>query len=135
MTSREIYDVNRYSLDKEFIASGKLTVIDEGQNTILFYKDSEIKEQASAMYHPKAALENLRKQLEAKHQSIIGINGCRMDTDYRFDGSFNSYVIELGIKATENLHMFEPTIEIEKLCTVAQHEVAYDKWLESVISK
>lgn len=133
MTSTDTYDTNRYSLTKEFIMKGMLTVIDEGQRVVLIYKDLDIEEQASGLHHPKASLQNLRNQLETKHQSILAINGCRIDTDYRFDGSFNSYVIEQGKKASENLHMFEPTTEIEKLCTVDEHEKAYDKWLESVM--
>jgi hypothetical protein len=135
MASIETYNVNRYSLAKEFIMSGKLTVIDEGQNTVLIYKDLEVEVHARGLHHPIVALENLRKQLETKHQSLVAINGCRIDTDYRATGSFSSYVIEEGKKATQNVHMFEPTDEIEKLCTVAEHIDTYDKWLESVMPK
>ena len=135
MSLTDTYKVNRYSLDKEFIAGGKLTVIDKGQKTELFYKDAEVEVQASALHHPIVALEDLRKELEVKHNSVLGINGCRIDTGLQTSGSFGCYLVEEGIKATENVHMFEPTTEVKKLCTVRQHESAYDKWLQSVIPK
>jgi hypothetical protein len=135
MSSTDTYKVSRYSLDKEFIASGTLTIIDEGQKTKLIYKDDEVEVQASALYHPIVALEELRKELEMKHNSLLGINGCRTEMSLQTSGSFSSYLIEEGVIATENVHMFEPTTEVEKLCTVEQHEVAYEKWLESVMPK
>jgi hypothetical protein len=135
MSSTDTYKVNRYTLDKELIANGTLTVIDEGQKTKLIYKDAEVEVQASALHHPITALENLRKELEVKHNSLLGINGCRMDTSRQTSSSFGSYLVEDGLKATEDVHMFEPTTEVGKLCTVEQHEAAYEKWLDSVMPK
>ena len=45
------------------------------------------------------------------------------------------YLIEQGKKASENVYMFEPTTETEKLCTLEEHVAAYERWIESVISK
>ena len=126
MSSIDTYTVNRYSLEKEFSASGKLTVIDKGQKVELIFKDAEVEVQASALYHPIVALENLRKELETKHNSLLGINGCRKDTSRQTSGNFYSYIIETGKKPTENVQMFQPTTEVEKLCTVQQHEAAYE---------
>ena len=135
MSSIDTYNVIRYSLDREFIKSGTLTVIDDGKKIGLIYKDAEVEVYASALYHPIVALENLRRELEVKHKSLFGINGCRIDASLQTSGNFGSYLIKEGIRATENVHMFEPTIVVEKLCTVEQHEAAYNEWLENVVPK
>ena len=127
-----IFSINRYSLDKRFISEGNLTITSEGQRTTLLYADSEIEIKASELYHPLTALEGLREILEKEYSSIIACNGCRCDTAYRPTGGYGTYKIILGQQATERLNLFEPTNEIEKLCTVDQHKAAYKKWVNSL---
>ena len=126
------YPINRYSLTKELITTGTLTIIDEGNAIELVYVDSVIKESARELHHPLTALESLRKTLETKHCSLLNCNGCRIDTAYRATGVSEVYLIEDGKRATKSVDMFEPTKEIAKLCTVEEHELAYDKWLDSL---
>ena len=89
-------------------------------------------EEVTELYHPLVALEKLRRKPEDNHFSIIGINGCRIDTSYRATGGYGTYLIENGKQAKKSLILFEPTQEINKLCLVNEHITAYDKWLESL---
>jgi hypothetical protein len=129
------YSINRYDLDKGFLSTGTLTIIDENHLTQLIYADSQIKLSASELHHPLMALEKLRKILEAEHQSLLACNGCRIDTAYRPSGGYGVEIIELGKPALDCVDMFEPTTEIEKLCTVDEHKAAYEKWWDSVVRK
>ncbi len=129
----KIFEVKRYSINKELITSGHLTVRHEGQRTSLNYRDKEINITASELYHPISALDGLRSQLETIYQSMIAINGCRIDVDHRANGGVMCYFIEYGKKAVENIYMFEPTDQVDKLCTVSQHEQAYLNWVESIL--
>jgi hypothetical protein len=122
------FSVKRYGFDKHFIGEGILTVADDGLNIVLSYRDSEIAVEASAMHHPISALENLRKILELQHNSILACNGCRCDTSYRASGGFGTYKIVAKKPATIVLNLFEPTNEIQKLCTVDEHKAAYLNW-------
>lgn len=124
--------VDRYSLEKTFIATGQLQVEEKDHSTILTYDDSNIKVSASGLYHPIVALENLRRQLEIDFNSILAINGCRVDTDYRATGGYGAYVIELGKKATNSVSLFDPTKAVNKLCTIEDHKAAYKTWLKSL---
>ena len=87
---------------------------------------------ASELYHPLVALKSLRKILEIEYASIIGCNGCRIDTSYRPTGGYGTYKIVTGQPATETMNIFEPTEEVDKLCTVDEHIIAYDKWIDSL---
>jgi hypothetical protein len=40
-----------------------------------------------------------------------------------------------GHQATEIMNIFEPTEEIDKFCAVDEHSIAYDKWINSVMTK
>jgi hypothetical protein len=124
--------VDRYSLDKRFIATGQLQVEAKDHSTILTYFDNEIKVFASALHHPIVALENLRRQLEVNFHSILAINWCRVDTDYRATGGYGCYIIKVGKQATNSVSLFDPTKEIDKLCTVEVHKAAYKTWLKSL---
>lgn len=130
-----IYAVKRYSLNKQLISSGQLEIKQESQTTTLIYADDKITETATEPYHPLVALESLRKKLETEHNSIISINGCRIDTAYRPTGGNGTYLIKQGRQATKSVSLFEPTMEVDKLCTVEEHEAAYDKWVESLMPK
>jgi hypothetical protein len=127
-----IFSIKRYSLDKEFISIGNLTIASEEQRTNLRFSDNSIEVTASELYHPLTALESLRRTLEKEYSSIIACNGCRCDTSYRPTGGFGTYRTFLGQQATEWLNIFEPTNEIDKLCTVDQHKAAYTEWLNSL---
>lgn len=124
--------VDRYSLDKTFIAAGQLQVEEKDHSTILTYYDSDIKVSATGLYHPIVALENLRRRLAIDFNSTLAINGCRVDTDYRATGGYGTYVIELGKLATKSVSLFKPTKAIDKLCTVEAHKAAYKTWLKSL---
>jgi hypothetical protein len=126
--------INRYSLEREFISRGILILKDERELTHLKYRDSLIEEFSNELYHPLIALEKLREILETKHQSLLGCNGCRIDTSYRATGGYGTYVIHKGIQAQANelLNLFYQTNEIAKLCTVAEHKIAYKEWLQSL---
>jgi hypothetical protein len=126
------YSIKRYNLRKNLIATGLMTITSEGQTTHLTYADSEIKESVSELYHPIAALESLRRVLENKYESIIGCTGCRIDSAYRATGGYGTYIITYGEPASERVSLFEPTDEIEKLCTVEEHKVSYKKWVDSL---
>lgn len=125
------YSIKRYDLRKNLIATGLLTITSEGLTTHLTYTDSEINESVRELYHPIAALESLRRVLEKKHKSIIGCTGCRSDSAYRATGGYGTYIIAHGKPASERASIFQPTDEIEKLCTVEEHKVSYEKWLKS----
>ena len=90
---------------------------------------------ASELYHPLVALESLRIILEIEYKSIIGCNGCRIDTAFRPTGGYGTYKIVAGRQATEIMNIFEPTDEVDKLCTVDEHIIAYNKWIESLSEK
>ncbi|MEO5943582.1 MAG: hypothetical protein ABIP30_07680 [Ferruginibacter sp.] len=126
------FAVKRYNLMKEFISEGVLTIESEGPSTSLTYTDSITQETATELYHPTAALETLRNNLETKYKSILGCNGCRIDTSYRHTGGWGTYINAQGQQATESLNIFEPTEEISKLCTVKEHQAAYEMWLKSL---
>ncbi|MBO9203240.1 MULTISPECIES: hypothetical protein [Niastella] len=126
------YSIKRYDLRKNLVATGLLTITSEGQTTHLKYTDSEVNESVSELYHPISALESLRRVLENKHESIIGCTGCRIDSAYRATGGYGTYIIVYGKPASERASIFQPTDEIEKLCTVEEHKSSYKKWLESL---
>jgi len=127
------YKINRYSLDKNFIAEGLLKVINNGPGTILLYKDFKIEVSANDAHHPLMALSRLRDELEFKYASLINCSGCRLDTSYRPTGGYEAYILHAGKPAFEHDHVntFEPTAEIDKLGTVKQHEDAYEFWCKS----
>ena len=130
------YLVERYNLKKEFICKGELEVEFEGQSTNLRYLDEQINISTSELYHPIAALESLRKILESKHQSILAINGCRIDTTRRYNGWGGNYLMEQkGKPATIPINMFEPTTEIGKLGTIVEHELSCKEWYDSFQDK
>ena len=56
---------------------------------------TNVKVSANGLYHPIVVLENLRQQLAVNFNSTLGINGCRVDTDYRATGDYGCYMIEL----------------------------------------
>lgn len=124
--------VDRYSLDKKFIATGQLQVEEKEHSTILTYFDNGVNVSASGLYHPLLALESLRRQLEDDYNSTLAINGCRIDVDYRATGGYGCYVLEHGKQATTSVSMFDPTKAVDKLCTVDVHKVAYKTWLRSL---
>jgi hypothetical protein len=124
--------VDRYSLDKRFIATGQLHIEAKDHSTILTYFDDSVEVFASAPYHPIVALENLRRQLAVDFESTLAINGCRVDTDYRATGGYGCYIIKFGKQATKPVSLFDPTKEIDKLCTVEVHKAAYKTWLKSL---
>ena len=124
--------VDRYSLDKTFIATGQLHVDEKDHSTILTYYDSNIKVSASGLYHPIAALENLRRQLAVDFNSTLAINGCRIDTAYRATGGYGTYIVEHGKPATNSVSLFDPTTVVDKLCSVDIHKAAYKTWLKSL---
>ena len=124
--------VDRYSLDKTFISKGQLKIEEQDHSTILTYIDNDINISASGLHHPIKALEDLRKQLETVFNSILAINGCRIDTAYRPTGGYGTYIIEYGKQATNSLNLFEATKAIDKLCSVEEHKAAYNAWLKSL---
>ena len=126
------YIVNRYSLTKDFISTGTLTITSQGQSTYLTYADATIEETVNELYHPLTALSSLRQILEAKHKSIINCTGCRIDSAYRPTGGYGTYIITYGKPGTERASLFEPTTEILKLCTLEEHKIAYKKWTDSI---
>ncbi len=124
--------IRRYSLTKENISTGTLTVLNKGQVTTLTFKDPIIEVTVSELNHPLMALESLRSVLEIEHKSLLDCNGCRIDTSYRATGGYGAYKIVSGQQATKILNIFEPTNDIEKLCTVEEHKAAYQKWMNSL---
>ena len=124
--------IKRYDFNKIFISEGILTIVSEGQLTTLTYTDNVIEEIVTGLYHPLSVFESLRVILETKYQSLLGCNGCRIDTSYRATGGWGIYKIEYGKQATESLNIFEPTDEIKRICTVADLKEAYKKWLDSL---
>ena len=83
-------------------------------------------------YEAYEQVENLRQQLAVDFNSTLAINGCRVDTDYRATGGYGCYIIELGKQATNSVSLFDPTKDIDKLCTVDVHKAAYKTWLKSL---
>jgi hypothetical protein len=126
-----VHEIKRYNFNREFISQGLLTVLSEGQVTKLTYTDPLINEFSNGLNHPLLIFESLRLILESKHQSILGCNGCRIDTDYRAKDGYGTYIIHYGKPASEIINLFESTDGITKLCTVAEHKIAYKKWLDS----
>lgn len=124
--------IRRYSLTKENISTGTLTVSSKGQVTTLTFKDPIIEVTVRELYHPLMALESLRRVLEIEHKSLLGCNGCRIDTSYRATGGYGTYKTVPGQQATEILNIFEPTNDIEKLCTVEEHKAAYQQWIDNL---
>ena len=126
------FTINRYSLDKHFISVGTLTISSEGQKTNLSFSDNIIEVSSSELYHPLVALASLRLTLEKEYSSLIACNGCRRDTSYRPTGGYNTYLIVACQQATKLMNMFNPTDQVEKLCTVDEHKMAYKDWLDSL---
>ncbi|MBP8192347.1 MAG: hypothetical protein KAX69_02000 [Chitinophagales bacterium] len=126
------YKVKRYDFNKQYICDGEFHIIDEGQSTTLKYFDNEISIEVTELYHPLASLKKLRSQLENNYESIIGIEGCRIDVTYRATGHFGQYIMESGKPATISVNMFEPTNEVDKLCKEAEQEEAYYKWFNDI---
>lgn len=124
------HSIKRYSFDRELIAEGELEIIGFNDIYELKYKDAELEITASAPYHPLTALEKLRIQLEANH-SYINCAGCRIDTALRPIG-LSTYIIKMGMPATDTIGLFEPTDEIDKLCKVEEHEKNYQEWFSSL---
>ncbi len=128
------YKINRYNFKKEFISEGVLTIKDGGVATTFIYSDSTITESATELYHPLTTLASLRILLEEKHRSLINCMGCRIDTAFRLTGGYGTYIIALDhskpVSQNDSVIIFEPTDDISKLCTVSEHEAAYDKWCE-----
>lgn len=63
---------------------------------------------------------------------MIGCNDCRIDTTLRPTGTDIAFVIkENNINEDDWVGIFESTSKIEKLCTIEEHEEAYEKWCES----
>ena len=130
------HKIKRYSIGKEFITTGEITIVEYGSVTEIFYKDEYIEETESDSGHPMVALIALRQKLESKHKSILALNGSRVDTTLRPTGNDIAYVIrENIIDENDWLCIFESTNEVDKLCTVEEHEKAYDKWCEIVLPK
>jgi hypothetical protein len=125
-------EIKRYSLDKLEISNGVLNVNHEGQKTSLSFKDSLIEVKAEDFYHPLIALEKLRIILETEYNSVLGCNGCRIDTSYRPTGGYITYKIESGKQAKVRLNIFEPTNRVDKLGTVDEHNESYKVWLDSL---
>lgn len=75
--------VDRYSLDKTFIATGQLQIEAKDHSTILTYLTTKIKVSENGLYHPIVALENLRQQLAVDFNSALGINGGVTQTTER----------------------------------------------------
>jgi len=126
------YSIKRYSLGKEYLITGEITIIEDGPLTEVVYKDTEVEETASDRGLPMAALVTLRQKIEDKHESILGCNGCRIDTTLRHTGIDIAHVIRNGnIQEDDWVGIFEPTNKVEKLCTVKEHEKAYDDWCET----
>jgi hypothetical protein len=130
-----MFSINRYSLDKKLISDGVLTITTEGERTNLIFCDNLIEVKASELYHPLTALQSLRLTLEKEYSSIIACNGCRLDTSYRPTGGFNTYINVPGRQATELINIFAPTDQIDRLCTVDQHKIAYKEWYTSLGDK
>jgi hypothetical protein len=129
------YIVKRYSLLKTFIACGELTIEEESHGTILTYRDAEIAVKTSGLDDAFTALVSLRKQLENEQNSVLAINGCRIDTAFVATANHGTYVIKNGKPSSRTIGMFEPTAEVDKLCSIKEHELAYNDWLESILAE
>lgn len=128
------HTVQLYTLDKKHIASGQITIEEDGNTTVLSYTDPDITVSAIGVQNPFTALISLREKLETFHHSILAINGCRIDTAYMSTSNQGTYIIKNGKPSTRSINMFEPTSEIDKLCTIDEHEVAYNQWLENIMT-
>lgn len=64
--------------------------------------------------------------------STLAINGCRIDTAYRATGGYGTYIIEHGKQATNLVSLFDPTTEVDKLCSIDTHKTAFKTWLNSL---
>ena len=126
--------VQRFDFDKNIICTGVLEIIQNGQSTTLIYSDEFINEQATELYHPLATLRSLRKILENKHKSILGIEGCRIDVTYRATGHFGQYIVEKGKPATIRVNMFDPTKETDKICLEKDQMKAYCDWFDDFVN-
>lgn len=125
-----VYKVSRYSLTKEFITTGELTVVANGSETCLAFSDYFLTEKAKALHHPIKALERLRQKLEIRHNSLLACAGCRIDSAYRATGHYRTYLVEPERPATKQVLLFEPTDAVELLCTVGEHKAAYLHWCD-----
>ena len=127
--------VKRYSLIKSFIATGELTVEEDGDVIMLSYRDLQISVSGSKENNPILALQSLRQQIENNNQSILSINGCRIDTAYISTPNYSTYVIDNHKPSSRSIGLFEPTSHIDKLCTYKEHEAAYEEWIQSILAK
>ena len=124
--------IERYSKNKNLIAIGDLSVINELDKKFkLIYRDSKVNIESIESDYPLLALEDLRLQLEEKFSSLINCSGCRKDVSYRPTGGMGSYIIEMGKPATKRINLFEPTKQIELLCTVDEQKKYYTEWIDN----
>lgn len=121
--------MNRYDLNRVFIAGGELVISENGSLITITFKDEFVDISSSAKHHPYAALESLRLNLEEKFQSLLGIYGCRKDVQYRMVENFSGYFCKYSRWTSRKINLFAPTSKIKMLCTVEVHKIAYENWL------
>jgi hypothetical protein len=123
------HDVSRYDFEGRKLNAGVLTVTENGSVITVEYRDPDLYASAVAPHHPLMALEALRLNLEDNHGSILAINGCRIDMQYRMVENYKGFICRNN-RGKSKIDLFSPTDEISKLCTVAEHKLHYEKWLK-----
>ena len=123
------YEVERYNFDERRLCSGVLTVSENGSSTTVAYRDAYISISAVAAHYPLLALEEMRLNLEDNHGSILAINGCRKDMQYRMVENYKGFVCG-NSRGKTKVDLFSPTDKIDRLGTVAEHKLSYEKWLK-----
>lgn len=83
--------------------------------------------------YPFFALVKLRLQLESKHIKFI-CNGNRIDVYPSGSSAIGFMAYELIDKqpATKLVNIFEPTSEINKICTVEDQKQYWENWIKSL---
>jgi hypothetical protein len=76
------------------------------------------------------ALNKIRLKLEEMDLKLI-CQGCRIDV-YPVGIYFSGYELELGKPAINSVYLFDDTSYIERIGTVKEQDLFYDKWLKSV---
>lgn len=121
-------NVERYDFHQKLVGRGMLTVSENGSMIKVHYADDNIDVYGVGEHHPLMALEAFRLNLERLCNGIVAINGCRIDAQYRMVGDYKGFLCHSS-RPARKIDMFSPTRQIRKLCTVADHKNAYEKWL------
>lgn len=116
-------------IDNKNTSKAKIKLFDKGNivQIDLYYKDIFLSE---ANEFPFIALNKIRLQLEKSDLKLI-CQGCRIDV-HPTSIYLSGYELELSKPAVNSVYLFDDTDYLEKIGTVKQQELFYEKWLKSV---